>query len=249
MYFQPVVALPAGTVVGAEALVRWHHTDLGLLGPHDFLPIAEDAGLDLALGRWILGASIAEAARWDADLDVAVNLSAAQLADAGIVNVVLDTLDRHSLDPGRLCVEVTETTMLEGAGRGSLLPAVATLERFKAAGVRAAIDDFGTGYSSLVHVRELPADVLKVDRSFVARMHDDSTDHGIVAAVIALAHAAGMRVVAEGVETDEQHVALAGLAADLAQGFLYGRPMAGAEFRVRFGRRRVGSTTAQLKCS
>jgi EAL domain-containing protein (putative c-di-GMP-specific phosphodiesterase class I) len=119
------------------------------------------------------------------------------------------------------------------------LPAVAALARFKAAGVRAAIDDFGTGYSSLVHVRELPAEVLKVDRSFVARMHEDSTDHGIVAAVIGLAHAAGMRVVAEGVETDAQHVALVALGADLAQGYRYGRPMAAAEFRMLFGRARA----------
>jgi EAL domain-containing protein (putative c-di-GMP-specific phosphodiesterase class I) len=135
-------------------------------------------------------------------------------------------------------VEVTETTMLEGAGRGSLMPAVVTLERLAEAGVQAAIDDFGTGYSSLVHVRELPAQVLKVDRSFVAGMHEDTTDHGIVAAVIALAHAAGMRVVAEGVETDAQHVALAALGADLAQGYRYGKPMAAAEFRVVYGRGR-----------
>ena len=179
-------ALPArggaavGQAVGAEALVRWNHAKLGLLGPHDFLPIAEDAGLDLALGRWIIRATMAEAARWENELDLAVNL-AAQLIDTAVVDTVLDTLGLCGLAPGRLCVEVTETTMLEGTGRGSLQPAVATLERFKAAGVRAAIDDFGTGYSSLVHVRELPAEVLKVDRSFVARMHEDSTDHGIVA--------------------------------------------------------------------
>ena len=241
LHFQPVVALPSGRAVGAEALVRWNHGKLGLLGPHDFLPIAEDAGLDLALGRWIMRAAIAEAARWETELDIAVNLSAAQLIDPAIVDTVLDTLDLYGLAPGRICVEVTETTMLEGAGRGSLQPAVATLERFKAAGVRAAIDDFGTGYSSLVHVRELPAEVLKVDRSFVARMHEDSTDHGIVAAVIALAHAAGMRVVAEGVETDAQHVALVALGADLAQGYRYGRPMAAAEFRVLFGRARASA--------
>src|SRR4029077_9773718 len=128
-------------------------------------------------------------------------------ADATIVDVVLDALSHYGVAPERLCVEVTETTMLERAGRGSLMPAVATLEKFKAAGVCAAIDDFGTGYSSLVHVRELPAQVLKIDRSFVAGMHEDSTDHGIVAAVIGLAHAAGMRVIAEGVETKAQHLA------------------------------------------
>jgi EAL domain-containing protein (putative c-di-GMP-specific phosphodiesterase class I) len=238
IFYQPVVELPAARVVGAEALVRWRHPRLGLLGPNDFLPIAEDAGLDLALGRWILRTAIAEAARWEHALDVAVNLSAAQLIDGAIVDTVLDALARHDVAPERLCVEVTETTMLEGAGRGSLLPAVATLEKFNASGVRAAIDDFGTGYSSLVHVRELPAQVLKIDRSFVSGMHEDSTDHGIVAAVIALAHAAGMRVVAEGVETDAQHVALVALGADLAQGYRYGKPMAAGEFRLIFGRQR-----------
>ncbi len=235
MYYQPVVGLPDGQVVGAEALVRWQHRDLGLLGPHDFLAIAEDAGLDLALGRWILRTAIAEASTWAARLEIAVNLSAAQLADGSIVDMVFDALDREGLTPDRLCVEVTETTMLEGAGRGSLLPAVATLERFKAAGVRAAIDDFGTGYSSLVHVRELPADVLKIDRSFVSGMHTDAIDHGIVAAVVALAHAAGMTVVAEGVETDAQHDALAALGADLAQGYRYGRPIPASEFRRLWG--------------
>ncbi|HEY3831248.1 MAG TPA: EAL domain-containing protein [Acidimicrobiia bacterium] len=244
LHYQPVVALPSGEVRGAEALVRWEHATLGLLGPNDFLPIAEDAGLDLALGRWILRAAITEAAGWEHELEIAVNLSAAQLIEPALVDSVLDMLDRSGLAASRLCVEVTETTMLEGAGRGSLLPAVAALGRFKAAGVRAAIDDFGTGYSSLVHVRELPAEVLKVDRSFVARMHEDSTDHGIVAAVIGLAHAAGMRVIAEGIETEAQHVALVALGADFAQGYRYGRPMAAADFRALFARTGRRTTVA-----
>jgi EAL domain-containing protein (putative c-di-GMP-specific phosphodiesterase class I) len=242
LYYQPIVALPHATVVGAEALVRWQHPRLGLLGPHDFLPIAEDAGLDLALGRWILQTAIAEAGQWERDLEIAVNLSAAQLADGPMVDTVFDALARNGVRHDRLCVEVTETTMLEGGGRGSLMPTVATLERFKAAGVRAAIDDFGTGFSSLVHVRELPADVLKVDRSFVSGIQEGATDHGIVAAVIALAHAAGMSVVAEGVETDAQHDALVALGADLAQGYRYGRPMAASQFRASWAS--VNATSA-----
>ena len=231
MYFQPVVRLPERRIVGSEALVRWEHPRLGLLSPADFLPIAEDAGLDLGLGTWIVNESIAACARFrDPTIGVAVNLSAAQLADPDFVDIAFAALDAHRLTPDRLCVEVTETTMLERAARGSLLPAVSTLERVKQSGVSVAIDDFGTGYSSLAHVRDLPADILKIDRSFVAGAATDRASRGIVAAVIALAHAVDMQVIAEGVETPEQHAELVALGADAAQGYWYGRPVPEAAF-------------------
>jgi diguanylate cyclase (GGDEF)-like protein/PAS domain S-box-containing protein len=230
VYFQPVIALPGGSFSGAEALVRWQHPTLGLLPPAEFLPIAEDAGLDLALGRWIIDTAIAHAAAWpDESSVVAVNLGAGELTDPGAVDMVLDALDRDGLTPSRLCVEVTETTLLERAAAGNRVAAITALERLKHAGVQVAIDDFGTGYSSLVHVRELPASTLKIDRSFVAGLPADDADRGIVAAVIALAHGVGMTVVAEGVETEAQHRALCSLGADFGQGYLYSRPMPAAD--------------------
>jgi diguanylate cyclase (GGDEF)-like protein/PAS domain S-box-containing protein len=233
VYFQPVVRIADGIMVGAEALVRWEHPTLGLLVPYDFLPVAEDAGLDLPLGMWILDASLAACASWpDQSLTVAVNFSAPLLAEPAIVEAVHIALERHGMRPGRLCIEVTENAMLERAARGSSLPAVTTLARLKHAGVQIAIDDFGTGYSSLAHVRELPADVIKVDRSFVAGMTSDDANRGIVAAVIALAHSVGMVVVAEGVESQSQHDALVALGADRGQGFHYGRPIPAADFNA-----------------
>ncbi len=225
VWFQPVVALPSGAFAGAEALVRWEHPTHGLLSPDAFLPLAEDAGLDVQLGRWIRETAIAVAANWPIeDAVIAVNLSAGELTDPDAVELLLDCLDRNGLPPDRLSVEVTETTLLERSAAGDRVSAIAATEVLARAGVRVAIDDFGTGYSSLVHVRELPAQVLKIDRSFVAGMCEDRADHGIVAAVIALAHGMGMRIVAEGVETDEQHEALCRLGADHGQGYRYGRP-------------------------
>lgn len=230
VYFQPVVALPTGAFAGAEALVRWEHPVSGLLSPAEFLPIAEDAGLDLALGRWIIDTALAQAAGWPDDGSiVAVNLGAGELTDPSAVDMVLDALDRNGMRPSRLCVEVTETTLLERAAAGNRVAAITALERLKHAGVRVAIDDFGTGYSSLVHVRELPADTLKIDRSFVSGLPADEADRGIVAAVIALARGVGMTVVAEGVEHEPQHRALCALGAEFAQGYLYSRPMPAAD--------------------
>ena len=225
VWYQPVVDLPAGSFAGAEALVRWEHPTHGLLAPDAFLPLAEDAGLDVTLGRWIRETAIAHAASWPSDHGIiAVNLSAGELTDPDAVESLLACLDRHGLAPARLSVEVTETTLLERSAAGDRRTAIAATELLAQAGIRIAIDDFGTGYSSLVHVRELPAGVLKIDRSFVAGMCDDRADHGIVAAVIALAHGMGMRVVAEGVETDEQHAAVCQLGADHGQGYRYGKP-------------------------
>jgi diguanylate cyclase (GGDEF)-like protein/PAS domain S-box-containing protein len=251
MYFQPVVELPSARITGAEALVRWEHPRLGLLGPFDFLTVAEDAGLDLELGRWIIDHSLHNCVQWaDPALTVAVNLSAAQLADPQLAEIVFDALDRHGLEPTRLCVEVTETTMLERAARGSLLPAVSTLDELKRAGVAVAIDDFGTGYSSLAHVRELPADIIKIDRTFVSGITDDNASRGIVTAVVVLAHAIGLRVIAEGVETDEQHHALIALGSDLAQGYRYGRPVSAEKFAALVDvNRRLSATPSALPAS
>ncbi len=231
MHFQPVVRLVDTSIVGAEALIRWNHPRLGHLNPADFLPIAEEAALDVALGAWVIDSAVRECAAWGRnDISVAVNLAAAHLADPDLVHHVGAILSRHGLASEQLCLEVTETALLERAARGNALTAVSALGLLVGSGVQVAIDDFGTGYSSLVHVRELPAHILKIDRSFVSGMAESDADRGIVTAVIALAHAVGMKVVAEGIETFAQHRALLELGSDFAQGYRYGKAVPSGDF-------------------
>ena len=228
LYYQPTVDLPAATPYGAEALIRWNHPTLGLLAPARFLPVAEDAGLASRLGAWVLSDALQTLHAWDeagvAVALLAVNLAPAQLVDPELPDLVTELLAKYAIDPGRLCLEMTESAMLEREEVGTMSIAGSRLRSLKARGVALAIDDFGTGYSSLAHVRDLPFDVLKIDRSFVDGIDSDPAAAGICAAVVALAHATGKRVVAEGVARPEQHERVIALGADAAQGFLYGRP-------------------------
>ncbi|HUV11795.1 MAG TPA: EAL domain-containing protein, partial [Acidimicrobiia bacterium] len=228
LHFQPVVRMPSAEPCGVEALVRWEHPEHGLLLPAQFLSLAEEAGLANRLGTWVLDESLATIRRWvDAGIEtsvVAVNVAPAQLFDPTFPGVVAELLDRHGIDAHRVCLEMTESTLLGRDEDGSTSLAATRLRALKGVGVRLAIDDFGTGCSSLVHVRDLPFDLLKIDRSFVAGVADGSIDDGICAAVVALAHGTGKRVVAEGVERADQHERLARLGVDGAQGFWYCRP-------------------------
>ena len=228
LHFQPVVRMPSAEPCGVEALVRWEHPEHGLLLPAQFLSLAEEAGLANRLGTWVLDESLATIRRWvDAGIEtsvVAVNVAPAQLFDPTFPGVVAELLDRHGIDAHRVCLEMTESTLLGRDEDGSTSLAATRLRALKGVGVRLAIDDFGTGCSSLVHVRDLPFDLLKIDRSFVAGLADGSIDDGICAAVVALAHGTGKRVVAEGVERADQHERLARLGVDGAQGFWYCRP-------------------------
>ena len=220
LHYQPVVALPGVTSFGAEALVRWQHPTLGPLAPAHFLPVADEAGLSSRLGAWVLGEAIASLH----DLDragirlsmMAVNLAPAQLVDPELPDLVTELLVVHGVEPARLCLEMTESAMLERAEPGSMSAASARLQVLKARGVALAIDDFGTGFSSLVHVRDLPFDHLKIDRSFVDGVDRDPSAAGICEAVVALAHATGKRVIAEGVARIEQHERMVELGADFA---------------------------------
>jgi diguanylate cyclase (GGDEF)-like protein/PAS domain S-box-containing protein len=227
LHYQPIVELPAARPYGVEALVRWHHPTLGLLPPARFLSVAEDAGLAARLGAWVLGEALRTLHRWDrSGIEVSllsVNLAPAQLVDPELPDLITDLLAAYSIDPGRLCLEMTESAMLEREEAGTVSIAASRLRSLKARGVGLAIDDFGTGYSSLVHVRDLPFDVLKIDRSFVDAIDVDPAALGICGAVVELAHATGKRVVAEGVARPEQHERVVALGADAAQGFLYGR--------------------------
>jgi diguanylate cyclase (GGDEF)-like protein len=223
VHFQPKVRVDGGGVVGAEALVRWPHPDRGLLYPDAFLAAAEQAGLMRPLTLVVLDRALAACGRWTAagrQLGVAVNLSASNLLDASLPDEVAAMLERHGVAPEQLTLEVTEGTILANPLASGEV--VAALRRL---GVAVSLDDFGTGHSSLSHVKRLPVDELKIDRAFVTDLVADPTNLAIVASIIRLAHSLGMTVTAEGVECEEALCVLAQEGCDLAQGYLFSRPL------------------------
>jgi diguanylate cyclase (GGDEF)-like protein/PAS domain S-box-containing protein len=230
LYYQPLVNLETGEMAGAEALIRWEHPTRGLLCPESFLPVAEESGLIVQVGAWAVGEACRRLRDWDrlnsgsASFGLAVNLSARELTHPDVVPTVLGALRRSALDPQRLTIEVTESTAMADRDSG-----FRALREMSAAGVRIAIDDFGTGYSSLDHLREMPADILKIDRSFVAGMSIGSPDSALVAAAVAMGRALDMQVVAEGIETAEQVADLREFGCPLGQGFLFARPLPAEE--------------------
>ena len=221
--YQPVVRLPAGEVVGVEALARWSHPERGRIRPDEFVAIAEESGLIGPLGAFVLQTACDQAASWLAagrPLDLAVNVSAREVIDPDWLPRLETTLARSGLPPERLTIELTEGVFLD-----TPRAAGATLDAVRALGVRVALDDFGTGYSSLSYLRSLPFDTLKIDRSFVAGLPGDEDGRALVEAVLAIAHHFGLEVVAEGVETRPQADLLAQLGCELAQGWHFGRPV------------------------
>jgi diguanylate cyclase (GGDEF)-like protein/PAS domain S-box-containing protein len=227
LHYQPQVDLRTARIVGLEALVRWEHPERGLVPPGSFIPMAEETGLILPIGRWVLETACRQAAIWRADTEVgldlvmAVNLSPREFRHPRLVQDVGQVLAESGLDASGLEVEITE-----GTAMGDADATVKTLEHLKAIGIRLAIDDFGTGYSSLGYLKRFPIDVLKVDRSFVAGLPANRGDAAIVRAVVGLTRALGLKAVAEGVETTEQLAELRGLGCDQGQGYLFGRPTA-----------------------
>jgi diguanylate cyclase (GGDEF)-like protein/PAS domain S-box-containing protein len=223
LHYQPEVDLATGAVRGFEALVRWDHPARGLLGPNAFIPLAEETGLIVPIGEWVLREAATEAARWatasSEPLTLSVNLSARQLAQQDLVAMVRRAMAETGIDPATLCLEITESAVMESGSATT-----AQLRALKSLGIRLAIDDFGTGFSSLAHLRRFPVDVLKIDGTFVAGLGHEPQDASIAAAVISLAHALGLDTVAEGVETEEQLTILRSLGCDLGQGYLFGRP-------------------------
>jgi diguanylate cyclase (GGDEF)-like protein/PAS domain S-box-containing protein len=222
VHFQPVVSF-AGQIVGLEALAWWQHPDRGLVPPADFVPLAEETGLAVPMGAWVLRHAARAVARWQATvapgLQLAVNLSGRQLEDPGLPQTVAEILAEEGLDPPSLCLEITETALMRDAEASSR-----SLESLRSIGIRIAVDDFGTGYSSLFYLRRFPVQVLKLDRFVVAGLGRDPEDAAIVGSVIRLAHALGLEAVAEGVETPHQGAALAALGCDLAQGLYWSQP-------------------------
>jgi diguanylate cyclase (GGDEF)-like protein len=225
LHYQPQLAL-TGELKSVEALVRWQHPERGLLSPDRFLPLAEHTGLIRPLTRYILDVGLKQLRVWhDAgrDIGLAVNLSARDLLDLNLPDEVLELLNKWSVDPTRLELEITENILLTDPARAGLV-----LERLGALGVTVAIDDFGSGYSSLNYLRRLPVDVLKIDKSFVLNMATNEHDAVIVRSTIDLGHNLGLRVVAEGVESREIWDRLAALGCDTAQGFYLSRPITAA---------------------
>jgi diguanylate cyclase (GGDEF)-like protein/PAS domain S-box-containing protein len=230
-FFQPIVSLETGRIVSCEALVRWNHPTRGLLGPGEFVAVAEDTGLIVPMGRVVLEAACARCKAWNdagsPDLTVAVNISARQFAQPGLLETVREVLRDTGLAPDRLTLELTESVVMSDP-----VGAQAVLTEMNESGVRLALDDFGTGHSSLAYLRRFPFDTLKVDRSFVMDLPNDAEGVTVVEAVVGLAHSLGKSVTAEGVETLEQCAFLRGLGCDSIQGFLVSRPVPATEFEA-----------------
>ena len=229
LYYQPKIDARKNVVTGVEALVRWNHPTRGVVGPQEFIPTAERSGLIVRLGRWVLDEACRQIADWQSqgrDLNVAVNLSVIQLADASLLDDVRESLARHNVPASRLLCEVTESLLLENTQATAR-----TLDGLRALGVHLSVDDFGTGYSNLTQLKDLPARQLKIDRTFIQELETRSEARAVVASVIQLAHALHLTVVAEGVETAGQRDILKAMGCDELQGYFYARPMQAAMMR------------------
>ena len=224
--FQPLVELDDDRTLAVEALVRWEHPERGMVQPLNFIPLAEETGLIVPIGRWVLHEACRQAAHWDAEapdhppLRVGVNLSPRQLADPALIDDVRDALARSGLHAGRLVLEVTETALM-----GDLDASIRRLQELRDLGVSISMDDFGTGYSSLAYLRRLPLDAIKVARDFVVNIENSPPDRALVRGILEFGHGLGLSVVAEGIETPEQHARLRGMGCDVGQGFLYSWPV------------------------
>jgi len=230
LYYQPQVALPSREVIATEALLRWNDDQRGWLPPADFIPIAEDTGLIIPLGHWVIDKATAQLADWHRAgyrVNMSINVSARQLADPDFIFQVRDLLTSSGVPAKAVTLEITESQVMRNLE--ITLPAMLTLRNF---GVRLSIDDFGTGYASLTQLKNIPADELKLDRSFIVGLEDDPRDRGVIQGAVQLAHALGLTVVAEGVETVAQLNFLSEMGCDALQGFLLGRPQPADEMSM-----------------
>jgi diguanylate cyclase (GGDEF)-like protein len=219
LHYQPIIDLRRDVITGFEALARWRHPRRGMVPPTDFIAVAEDSGLILPLGTWVLKEACSRAAQWPANLNIAVNLSPTQFSAANLVDQILQILDETGLRPDRLDLEITERIFLADSEE-----TLSILHRLKELGVRISLDDFGTGYSSLSYLRSFPFDKIKIDRSFVSDLSEGTEHIAIVHSVISIAQALAMTAIAEGIETVEQQQLLKSLGCHEGQGYLFGRP-------------------------
>ena len=225
VYYQPIISLQTGRLAGFEALVRWNHPRRGLVAPADFIPVAEETGLIVPIGQWVLNEACAQVRQWQIDspshrsLSLSVNLSARQVAQPDLLQRIKDALETSKLNPHCLKLEITESVVMENAEAAAQM-----LKQLRSLGVQLSIDDFGTGYSSLSYLHRFPLNYLKIDRSFVMRLTTDN-DNAIVRTISTLARNLGMEVIAEGIETEEQFQQLKMLGCEYGQGYLFSRPV------------------------
>ena len=222
LHYQPIVA-PDGRLVGVEALIRWQHPDRGLMSPLEFIPLAEDTGLIVPLGEWVLHTACAQLRHWHSagfpELQLSVNLSARQFQQKNLAQTVAHATRAAGIEARYLELEITESVLAQGEAIAALL------REISASGVKFSLDDFGTGYSSLSYLKRFPIDSLKIDRTFVRDIPGDADDTAIAVAIIAMAHSLGMQVVAEGVETEEQLSFLRAQSCDSMQGYFLSKPL------------------------
>ncbi|HVY89151.1 MAG TPA: bifunctional diguanylate cyclase/phosphodiesterase, partial [Hyphomonadaceae bacterium] len=228
VYFQPLVNTRTRKVAGYETLLRWNRPGHGLVSPAVFITCAEETGVIVPLGEWVIRKAIEEAAQWKDDVSVAINLSPAQMKNPSLVATVVGALAASQLEPSRLEIEITESVLMHETDQN-----IRTLHALRELGVKIALDDFGTGYSSLSYLRAFPFDKLKIDQRFVRDIDTSLENQSIVRAVISLARDLGMRVTAEGVENEQQATILAGLGCTEVQGFLYSRPLPSTELEKK----------------
>jgi EAL domain-containing protein (putative c-di-GMP-specific phosphodiesterase class I) len=246
VFYQPIIDLQSGTATGVEALVRWHHPSRGLVGPNDFVPLAEETGVILPIGAWVLREACEQAAQWGAygrlgqGVNVSVNLSAQQLAESSFVDDLRRVLAATGLPPDRLILEMTETVLFHDTST-----TIARLEAIRDLGVRIAIDDFGTGYSSLGYLRRFRVDILKIAREFVGSA-DNQEEWAFAGAIVALGRTLGLTIIAEGIEEAGQLERLRALGCEFGQGFLFARPDDG-EVITRFLASHTGSRTIEAQ--
>ncbi len=229
LHYQPKFDLRSGDVVGVEALLRWQHPQLGAIPPDRFIPLAEESGLILALGAWMIDAATRQLSRWQVDgidLALAINISTVQLNQHNLAEVIGNAIKTSGCRANRMEIELTESSIMEAQERASGI-----LDELKALGVQIAMDDFGVGYSSFPYLRRLPIDSVKIDHSLIPDITTDADAAAIVSAILAMAHTLGLRVVAEGVETPEQLQFLRDRQCDIVQGYLFSRPLPEAELR------------------
>ncbi len=233
LHYQPEMDLASGQIVSAETLLRWSHPDLGVVPPDTFIPLMEELGLIGAVGEWVIGEACRQNQVWQAaglnPVKVAVNVSAQQFREPDFTLALAAALKTSGLDPRFLVLELTESVIMENAERN-----IDVLREIKQSGVALAVDDFGTGYSSLAYLKRFPLDEVKIDRSFLSDIHDNSDDATIIEAIIGMAHTLGLNVVAEGVETDAQLAFLKRKGCDRGQGYLIGKSLSAEEFAAAF---------------
>ncbi|HJW56314.1 MAG TPA: EAL domain-containing protein [Burkholderiaceae bacterium] len=244
LFYQPQIHARTGQVAGMEALLRWNHPELGLVSPLDFIPVAEESGLIVPIGRWVLHAACRQAADWGAlgfgMVNMSVNLSVRQTKDRDLVSDILRALHDAGVAPRQLELEITETVLMENVHAN-----VELLNQLQTEGIRLSIDDFGTGYSSMAYLKRFPIDQVKIDRTFVRDIPGDGDDEAITTAIIAMAHSLGLSVVAEGVETEQQLQFLRAAHCDVIQGYYFARPMPAAEATAFLREREAGMHRAQ----